>query len=146
MLEGCRYALVVFVDSALVFEPARALANEGDAQRLRGDLDAAAKLYDHAIEAGSRNELPWCGKGQVALEKGQFSEAAACYATAVDITPSHSVAWTNLGVALAKVGAPADVPVLKEAALTSVVSSRGGPKQRKKKPPTTKAWPAALLV
>ena len=52
----------------------------------------------------------------MALEKGQFSEAAACYATAVDITPSHSVAWTNLGVALAKVGAPADVPVLKEAA------------------------------
>ena len=116
VLKGVRYALVVFVDSALIFEPARALANEGDAQRLRGDLDAAAKLYDHAIEAGSRNELPWCGKGQVALEKGQFSEAAACYATAVDITPSHSVAWTNLGVALAKVGAPADVPVLKEAA------------------------------
>ncbi|CAH0370253.1 unnamed protein product [Pelagomonas calceolata] len=116
VLKGCRYALVVFIDSALAFEPARALANEGDAQRLRGDLDAAAKLYDHAIEAGSRNELPWCGKGQVALEKGQFSEAAACYATAVDITPTHAVAWTNLGVALAKVGAPADVPVLKEAA------------------------------
>ena len=39
---------------------------EGDAQRLRGDLDAAAKLYDHAIEAGSRNELPWCGCGRAA--------------------------------------------------------------------------------
>ena len=68
---------VVFVDSALVFEPARALANEGDAQRLRGDLDAAAKLYDHAIEAGSRNELPWCGKGQVALCEGVMSTAVA---------------------------------------------------------------------
>lgn len=114
--KGCRYALVVFVDSALVFEPARALANAADAQRLRGDLDAASKLYDHAIAAGLRNELAWCGKGQVALEKGQFAEAAACYVSAVDITPTHAVAWTNLGVALAKVGAPADVAVLKEAA------------------------------
>ena len=41
---------VVFIDSALVFEPARALANEGDAQRLRGDLDARRQAHDHAIE------------------------------------------------------------------------------------------------
>ena len=38
--SGVRYALVCFVDSAAVFEPARALSNEGDARRLRAALDA----------------------------------------------------------------------------------------------------------
>ena len=53
--------------------------------------------------------------GQVALERGRFSEAAACYAEAVDACPDHAVAWTNLGVSLAKVG-KGDVQLLREAA------------------------------
>ena len=112
--SGVRYALVCFVDSAAVFEPARALSNEGDARRLRGDLDDALRLYDHAIAAGPSNELPHCGRGQVLLERRDFAAAAAAYAEAVDLAPRHAVAWTNLGCALAK-AAGGDAAVLREA-------------------------------
>ena len=93
-----RYALVVFVDD-VVFEPARALANE--ATRSGGDLRAAAKLYDHANKGGPE-QAAVVRQGPGRLEKGQFSEARPA-ATTVDITPSHG-GMDDLGVALAKGG------------------------------------------
>ena len=74
---------------------------------VQGGVHAADPIVD-ALQTLVRGERAWVMQGRRAYEAGQFQEAVAAFAKALEAAPSSVTARVNLGSALIQSGRDAD--------------------------------------
>lgn len=85
-------------------ERATALAVLGLVEMQAGNLDAAREAFDAAEERGMRGAVFWNDRGRLALELGEYDEAAESFERAIDVVPGFMEARSNLAVAHRRAG------------------------------------------
>ncbi|MEK6688606.1 MAG: tetratricopeptide repeat protein, partial [Gemmatimonadota bacterium] len=78
-----------------------ALQGLAEVHLLRRDFLPALELYDQLIAEQPGHAGLWTDRGVCLHLAGRRDEAKQAWATAVDLDPSHPLAWNNLGVARA---------------------------------------------
>jgi tetratricopeptide (TPR) repeat protein len=87
-------------------DPQNALffANLGEAERLRGKLDAALAALTRAVALDPRSAQALNNLGIVRFERREYDDAVKCYESAIAIEAGYPEAHNNLGNALRALG------------------------------------------
>jgi tetratricopeptide (TPR) repeat protein len=87
-------------------DPLNALffANLGEAERLRGNLDAALAALTRAVALDPQSAQALNNLGIVRFERRELDDAVKCYQSAIAIEASYAEAHNNLGNALRALG------------------------------------------
>lgn len=125
-------AALPHAERAVAVDPANPLflQTRAFAHQEGGDLEAAARDYQRALEAdptvfSAANDL-----GAVRLVQGRTAEAVAAFRQAVGAENAYALGWFNLGVALSRLG-PAEM-VRSQAALSQAVRLDRGLRDRER--------------
>ncbi|NJL45333.1 MAG: tetratricopeptide repeat protein, partial [Leptolyngbyaceae cyanobacterium SM2_3_12] len=78
--------------------------NYGSLKQTQGDLAAAIKLFQQAIDTDPSLALAHYNLGLAHRTRGYLGEAIAAYQRAIELQPDYPEAHQNLGVALFKLG------------------------------------------
>jgi tetratricopeptide (TPR) repeat protein len=76
----------------------------GTALRIGGNLDAASRALDRALELDPKLSAAWLQKGLISLEGGTLASTEALFEKAVDANPSNAQAQLQLAVTLLREG------------------------------------------
>lgn len=83
----------------------------------RGETDAAAALYEKALEVLPDDPAVWRSLGLVHNRAGDFAAAGQAFARSLALDPNQALVHVNRGIALAASGDPAGAAAAYEAAL-----------------------------
>jgi eukaryotic-like serine/threonine-protein kinase len=72
-----------------------------------GDLAAAARAFDRAVELRPQDFWPWFGKGLCAHRQQRFATAVTAFSVCVALAPDNAACYHNRAIALAGHGEPA---------------------------------------
>ncbi|NEP28259.1 tetratricopeptide repeat protein [Moorena sp. SIO3I6] len=79
-------------------EKAKALAQQGEADRLMGDFEAALAKFTDAIELNFNNPWALAHRGQTYYQIKRYDEARTDFSRAIDLNPNYLWALAHRGV------------------------------------------------
>jgi len=96
---------VAYFDAIVAKTPtAQAYHHRGIAQLQLGDLDAALRDFDHALQLGLKEPGIYINRGAVHQRGGKMAEAIADYTRALELDPNNARAFDNRSSARAALG------------------------------------------
>ncbi len=103
--RGGRFALTTLPPGEIPAhaEPARFIEAVAGLEAA-GQSDAAAQAYEAATARWPGEALPWLGRGNLALAKGDRAAAADAYLRAIQLAPDNAAARNNLAELLFEAG------------------------------------------
>src|SRR5438093_170974 len=85
-------------------QQARREVNGGNHLLRRGELSAAVKAFDRAVDIDPGNEVAWNNRGIVLEALGRPEEALRSHNRAIRLRPGYLDAWCNKGIVLMHMG------------------------------------------
>ena len=94
---GCaRFRLAHEVTPRYEVHSSKEHADFGVVYEQSGDLDAAARQYQWAVNKEPENIVAWTNLGNVRAQRGQWDRAREAYRTALALSPDYGPAVNNL--------------------------------------------------
>lgn len=103
--QGQHEQAISLINQAIALAPtATMVSNLGHAHKSKGDLDAAIRLFRHAVEQEPTNADFHNNLGSALHDRGLLPEAIDSFLNAIAVEPKHAGAYCNMGVAAYDMG------------------------------------------